>query len=293
MQVVKEGWSTRDGVIFRPDHNRTLSPVIDPGFYIAGYNHALAIAELSKIQLETDKHLINFSDNVSNTLLQDISSFWTKEALFKKYNFPYKRGILMYGPAGCGKSSAINLLSRQLIVKGGIMLKYRDYLGLTECVKAIRRHQPDVPLIVLMEDLDAILDYDCVTDILNLLDGVEKSVEKVVWLATTNHPERLDNNIKSRPSRFDRRLEFGYPSANTRQEYFRSLFKNEITDKDLKQWVELSHEFSFAHMKELFVSVVLLDNPLEKAAKELQAMKGEISSEEPDLDDDLDDLDMD
>ena len=44
----------------------------------------------------------------------------------REYNFVHKRGILMYGEPGCGKSGIIQLISKQLIENDGIILNIKD-----------------------------------------------------------------------------------------------------------------------------------------------------------------------
>jgi len=55
--------------------------------------------------------------------------------------------------------------------------------------------------------------------VLNLLDGV-KQVDNIIYIATTNYPELLEERILNRPSRFDRRFHIGTPSAEVRKFYF-------------------------------------------------------------------------
>jgi SpoVK/Ycf46/Vps4 family AAA+-type ATPase len=132
-----------------------------------------------------------------------------------------------------------------------------------------------------MEDLDQIIYHGNVSAILNLLDGVEASVDNVVWLATTNRPERLEQNIKNRPSRFDRRFEFKDPDITARRAYLASLIKERDYGKyDLDVWSKDTEGFSFAHMKELFISVVIFGNSYADVIAELKGMGDAIHSDE-------------
>lgn len=50
-------------------------------------------------------------------IMEDIKLFWNREEMFKRYGYTHKRGILLYGQPGNGKSYLIQVLSRHLIKK--------------------------------------------------------------------------------------------------------------------------------------------------------------------------------
>ncbi|MFK5088309.1 AAA family ATPase, partial [Klebsiella pneumoniae] len=77
-----------------------------------------------------------------------------------------------------------------------------------------------------MEDIDATLEIYNESTVINLLDGVDR-VDKIVFLATTNYPEKLGTRIMNRPSRFDKRFKVGYPTDNTRKIYLEHLIQDE------------------------------------------------------------------
>jgi AAA+ superfamily predicted ATPase len=93
---------------------------------------------------------------------------------------------------------------------------------------------------------------------LNELDGFASNTG-IVTLATTNHPERLDPAILNRPSRFDRKYFFDLPNLAERQLYtamWNDALQPELrlTEPAIAQIVELTEGFSFAYLKELFLS---------------------------------------
>ena len=107
---------------------------------------------------------------------------------------------------------------------------------------------------------------------LNILDGV-KQIENVVYIATTNYPEKLQERITNRPSRFDRRYEVQMPSGEIREAYI----KNKLTDEDLKKidikkWVELTDGMSLSHLKELVISVVVMGKDFDESIATLNSM---------------------
>lgn len=136
-----------------------------------------------------------------------------------------------------------------------------------------------------MEDIDSIIETNSESEVLNVLDGVNQ-IDKVVFLATTNYPERLGDRIINRPSRFDKRFKIGHPNAESRRIYFEFIIggkeKVEELKIDLERWVNDTEEFSIAHLKELFVAVVILGDSYEDAIETLTAMREENLSSKDD-----------
>lgn len=148
---------------------------------------------------------------------------------------------------------------------------------LVSALRTVRNVQPDVPLIVLLEDIDSLVQRFCESTVLNLLDGVS-GVSKVVYIATTNYPERLGERIINRPSRFDRRYYFGPPSPICRKAFFKFLFSqgaenyDDVAVADIDRWVDDTEGLSFAHLKELFISVIVMGNSYDQALKQVKGL---------------------
>src|SRR5262249_49263408 len=84
----------------------------------------------------------------------------------------------------------------------------------------------------------------------------------VITLATTNHPERLDRSIVDRPSRFDRKYHFELPTAVARAQYIAGWNQRlrpalRLTAEGIAETAELTGEFSFAYIQEVFVSAMM------------------------------------
>ena len=84
----------------------------------------------------------------------------------------------------------------------------------------------------------------------------------IVALATTNHPERLDPSILDRPSRFDRKYPFNLPELPERLAYI-SMWNDslnpalQLTTEGIARLGEITEGFSFAYLKELFLSSMM------------------------------------
>ncbi len=229
---------------------------------------------LKKIPLKTEG-LLKFPETNSLQVIDEIKCFWNKEEKYREYDLTYKRGILLYGPPGSGKSCTIQLVLQDVLERGGVALKFENPEFFLPCVRFFREIQPKTPLIALMEDIDSILEEHSETEVLNILDGLEQ-VENTVFLATTNYPEKLGDRIVNRPSRFDRSFQMAHPQEASRKIYFEHLFSKIEKDRDIKvdidEWVVETEGMSIAHLKELFVAVMILDMPYQKAKETLIEM---------------------
>jgi hypothetical protein len=267
-------WSSGDGKSFFPA-GETQSK-LPPGVY--EINHCDRGIYFIKIPTKTEG-LIRFPQTNSDKVLMEIQNFWSKEARFLEYNLSYKRGIILWGPPGSGKSSTIQLIIEDVVKRGGIVIKFTHPNLFIAAMRSLREIQKDTPVVVLMEDIDAILEGFSESSVLNILDGVDK-IEKIVFLATTNYPDKLGARVLNRPSRFDKRFKIGHPSAESRMLYFNHLIGGEEKAKtmnvDLVRWVEDTEDFSIAHLKELFVAVCILGDDYAEAIEILSSMKEQI-----------------
>lgn len=233
--------------------------------------------------------VIRFSDSTVDEVIKEIEYFWSDEARqrFNKFEFPYKRGILLHGPAGTGKTCAVKMIIRDLIKRGGVAIRFDKVHIFLQGVELIRSIHPDMPIVAVMEDLDEIIRKNNLSSLLNLLDGLS-GIENVVYLATTNYPERLEARISNRPNRFDRRFEIGYPNKKARAQYIQYLATKDATvtaslsGKRLKRWIKDTDKFTFAHIKDLFVSVYVYEHKYKSALNKLKEMKNKISSDDYD-----------
>jgi hypothetical protein len=220
--------------------------------------------------------LIKLPDSASEEIIENIETFWTKEKHFRSFDFLWKRGILLWGPPGSGKTCTLQQISQNIIDQGGIAV-YVNHPGHTAQGLAImRRIEPKRPIVVMMEDLDALIQQHGEQEVLALLDG-ELQIDNVVFIATTNYPERLDKRIVNRPSRFDIVKLIDMPNPAARELYLTTKNKRlmeQDAEKELQHWISGSDGFSIAHLKELIVSVEVFEVSLDFALKRLQKMIG-------------------
>lgn len=158
-----------------------------------------------------------FPEGIKESLLIDIDRFLDSKDKYQRLGIPWKRGYLMEGPPGNGKTSSIFAIASHLD-----MPLYMLQLSLVsddgELVRLIAA-LPDICL-VMIEDIDSIFEGRKVlsgrisfSGFLNVFDGIASQEGKIIFV-TTNHAEKLDPAL-IRHGRIDKRIY--YPNASTQQ----------------------------------------------------------------------------
>ena len=224
---------------------------------------------VNKIQLNTDE-IYTFTKSFTDKILNEIDSFWKKADLYKQNNLIHKRGILLVGAPGVGKTSLITLLINQLKEKDGIVFlvnNYKDFIVLTDCLNPIiRKIEPNRPIITVIEDIDKLIEEngDNDSELLNFLDG-KNSIDHHIVIMTSNNTNELSGALL-RPSRVDMHFEIPAPDDDIRKEYFE---KKGINSDDINAFVKATNAMSFAQLKEVFIGTQILEKPLEQVVSRL------------------------
>lgn len=225
-----------------------------------------------------DGDILKFPNQDQENIIKEMREFWGKESFYKQAGLSFKRGILLYGPQGSGKTSVSKMVVNDVIQRGGIAIDFKNPDFDVPALQFFRKAEPTRPLVVLMEDIDILVadgNAKKESDVLNILDGMFK-IENVIFLATTNHPEKLEARITNRPSRFDRVIQIGLPAEEDRKFYLENIikkFEKENKNFNIKKWVKDTETLSVAHLKELVVSVFIYGYDYEKTLHLLDKMK--------------------
>jgi len=257
-----QGWTdTRHNEFTAVGHTQ---PKLPAGFYTLDRRHGVVFFIKQNLAIDD---LIEFKDSISDSILLDIESFWESADKFEHYGFLHRRGYLLYGPAGSGKTALVQLLIARIVARGGIVLSCNTPYLVKEALPILRETEPDRNIICLFEDIDAIIQRHGEEEVLSILDG-ESQVDKVLNLATTNYPEKLDKRLVARPRRFDRVVYIGMPNESVRREFFRK--KLNLDKNDLDKWSKSTEGLSFAALADLVISVKCLDNDFSETVELLK-----------------------
>lgn len=224
---------------------------------------------LTPIPLNSDELFI-FSDSYQESILAEVKQFWNKKELYKQYNLCHKRGILLEGGPGTGKSSLITQVVQHIIELNGVVFTVRnanEFQFLPIVLKSIfRKIEPERPVITIIEDVDKLIENLGGDQILlDFMDG-KQSINNHLIILTSNNTSDLSDALL-RPSRIDLRYRLDNPNANVRKEYFQ--YKG-ISEEKLDEYVTLTKNLSIADLKEVFIATVILDKPIEQVIKDIK-----------------------
>lgn len=261
-------WSAGPNDTYRPSGPRR--EILPTGVYVVNADEMGPFFVRTKVVTD---NLIELDDAATTRVLTSIRKFWQSRNEYVKRGVLYKRGLLLWGPAGSGKTATLSLLMKDLIAMNGLVFICQHPKILSNMLAVLRRIEPQRNIIVVLEDIDELVSTYGEHDLLALLDG-ECQIDNVVNIATTNYPERLGARIINRPSRFDERILVGMPNAQAREKYLTHITKNEDVSEDtIRQWVKETDGFSVAHLRELVVAVFCLGQPFDEVLERLSKMQ--------------------
>ncbi len=184
--------------------------------------------------------------NTQALLEKEIQMFLDNEEAYDKVGITYKRGFLLYGPPGNGKSCILRAILQQLAKeKNALVLFTREVLQ----PGTIKRLNEDPRLkVVVFEELTELFSNktnSTMQQVLSFLDG-EHSMANTIVFATTNYAGQLPANLIRRPGRFDRLLKFDDPDAATRSSLLEHYGETSSIEK-----IEATKGLSIAAIQEI------------------------------------------
>ncbi len=202
-----------------------------------------------------------------------IEKFWANKHKYDAMGLVHKRGIIMEGEPGTGKTAICLLVGQEIGRRGGCAVftsPKTNIAPLPDVLKMIREVHPEMPLINIMEDIDK--HRRQIDSILPMLDG-ENQVNNIVHIATTNFKDKLDTRLTNRPSRFDEVIKVKSPLIKAREAYLREVFKDSgMPENVIRDVAKHAKGLNFAHLKELAVSTYIYEIDPAKTANKLKAL---------------------
>jgi hypothetical protein len=191
-------------------------------------------------------------NDIKTEIKNIVENFLASKDFYLENKIPWKRGILLFGEPGNGKTSIIRTIMSMYnfkpvtIVPGASDDAVRDAFSYAE---------EQSPSLLYFEDLDSLLEKIDISSFLNLMDGISTKNGLLV-IATANEIKKLKANITDRPSRFDRKFEIPLPNQEMAYIYLKRWFGNLITAKKCREIAKLSekYKFSYGYLKELYIS---------------------------------------
>ena len=201
-----------------------------------------------------------------------------------------KRGLLLHGPPGTGKTHTVRYLISRLRSSTVVVLSGRALMLLPQATALVRRLEPSV---LVIEDVDLIAEdrsmlhqaSPLLFELLNRIDGVDADAD-VTFVLTTNRVEEMERALVDRPGRVDLAVEVPRPDARARERLLRLYARNLPLDLTPDAEVITATEgVTASFMRELVRRTVLralatqLQGPVALDEQQLAATLTELSAE--------------
>lgn len=174
-----------------------------------------------------------------------------------------KRGLLLYGPPGVGKTHTVRHLTSSLTDTTVIQLTGNALHLVAEACSVARALQPSM---VVIEDVDLIAEdrgmhpgqHPLLFQTLNEMDGLAEDAD-VVFVLTTNRADLLEPALAARPGRIDQAVELTLPDAAARGQLF-ELYRGDLTvdESRLDDLLERTGGVTASFLKELLRRAAVL-----------------------------------
>merc|ERR1711912_223707 len=263
--------------------------LLKPSASIALHKHSNALVDIlppesdTSIQMLADHERPNVSysdigglDIQKQEIREAVELPLTQFELYKSIGIDPPRGVLLYGPPGCGKTMLAKAVAHHTtaafirVVGSEFVQKYLGE-GPRMVRDVFRLAKENAPAIIFIDEVDAIATarFDAQTgadrevqrilmEMLNQMDGFDQSVNVKVIMAT-NRADTLDPALL-RPGRLDRKIEFALPDRRQKRLIFQVLTAkmNLHEDVDLEDYVQRPDKISCADIHQIVQEAGLL-----------------------------------
>ena len=273
---------TPEGLFVQLQYNSDDDVVMDavpikPGIFTI----AKTMAGLKLIHTEFNKDTILENFVHTKDIEARIDTFFSKVETYHRYGFEIaKRGMLLFGPPGSGKSTVLNKVSRKYGADGktAVLLWATDKFDASQVKDFIKafEYQGVERLILIAEDIGGVevsnARIQSESSLLSLLDNQEKTFKiSTMIIGTTNYPENFMGNLTNRPNRFDDKISVGFPPPEARVELLKFFDKDQLSNEEAISLIasKKCEEFTPSHIREVVIRSAIFDKPIDTSINEL------------------------
>ncbi|XP_025915288.1 26S proteasome regulatory subunit 6B [Apteryx rowi] len=256
--------------------------LLKPNASVALHKHSNALVDVLPPEADSSIMMLT-SDQKPDVMYADIGGMdiqkqevreavelpLTHFELYKQIGIDPPRGVLMYGPPGCGKTMLAKAVAHHTtaafirVVGSEFVQKYLGE-GPRMVRDVFRLAKENAPAIIFIDEIDAIATkrFDAQTgadrevqrillELLNQMDGFDQNVNVKVIMAT-NRADTLDPALL-RPGRLDRKIEFPLPDRRQKRLIFSTITgkMNLSEEVDLEDYVARPDKISGADINSI------------------------------------------
>jgi Cdc6-like AAA superfamily ATPase len=204
--------------------------VLSFGGEVFGHHHGETVLTFHPRPTMTAEHLVLDPGTLAEVQRQVVEVARHKERLLAAGQH-LKRGLLLFGPPGVGKTHTVRFLVSQLTGTTVMQLTANALHLIVEACSVARALQP---AMVVVEDVDLIAEergmhpgqHPLLFQLLNEMDGLAEDAD-VVFVLTTNRPDLLEPALAARPGRVDQAVALQLPDASARRALF-DLYRGDL-----------------------------------------------------------------
>jgi SpoVK/Ycf46/Vps4 family AAA+-type ATPase len=199
-------------------------------------------------------------EDVRQILLEAIELPLLHEDLMKEMDVKPSKGLLLFGPPGCGKTLIVKAAANELnanflAISGSELMRGHDRNPAAYVKEVFNRARESAPALVFIDEIEALAPNrdefrgGILTELLQELDGV-RELKNVMLVGATNKPSALDPAIL-RPGRFDKILYIPPPDAPARKQIFTNGLAKFLKNVDISALSAQTEGFSGADLSSI------------------------------------------
>jgi ATP-dependent 26S proteasome regulatory subunit len=239
----------RDLSIYR---GKVIDPTLSNGLvYAIGFRAVKKVREQDLVLPEEVKSLIERS----------IVGFYSHGEVLQELGVEMKRGVLLHGPPGTGKTSISLYLAGLLphftvcFVSGERLLHPREICQMARYLQPAMLVFEDIDLIALEREANGLATV--LGELMNQIDGCDPT-EQVLFVMNTNSLDRLESAVRNRPGRVDQIIEVPLPDREARRQLLTAFARNVHLEGDLERVLDATVDMSPATLKEIVKRSVVM-----------------------------------
>lgn len=187
--------------------------------------------------MAVDEGMLVYSDAIMNSVRTNLFTPIKRAADCIANDISIKRGVLLGGMYGTGKTLAAAVASKYAVMAGVTYVYVPRADELKQAIEFAKQYQSPAA-VVFCEDVDRVITGDrsvAMDDILNTIDGIDSKQSNILVVLTTNHLEQI-NPAMLRPGRLDAVIEVEPPDAKAVERLVRNYAKEALPfDEDLTE----------------------------------------------------------